>query len=229
MNAKRIVWFLGFCIFAQAAWGHDVWLVDKVDRLELLYGHETPEVYNPVKVIEFKGYDKDGKPVALVQVPLPESFALRKDPQAAVISVVFDNGYWVEGSSTNWMNVSKETAESLGRYHHPIKLHKSIYAWSPGFAKPVGLKFEIVPQTDPFQATGTLPVQVVFDGKPLPGAKVEYGMHGDKAPSVQTDGEGRVSVPLTGWGEQFIAVDYAPDNPGPEQTSYATSLRYTLK
>jgi len=229
MNAKRIGWLFGFLILTQAAWAHDVWLVDRGDRLELLYGHETPEVYNPVKVIEFKGYDKEGMPVALEQVPMPESFDMRKNPQAAMITVVFDNGYWVEGSSTNWMNVSKETARSLGQYHHPIKLHKSIYAWSPGFAKPIGLTFEIVPQADPFKASRTLPVQVLFDGKPLPGAKVEYGIHGDKAPSVQADAQGKASVPVTAQGEQFIAVDYAPAANVPEKTSYSTSLRYVMK
>jgi len=229
MNIKALVIFAGLISLTGSLWAHDVWLITRGDHLELQYGHETSEVYNPVKVTEYKGYNSEGTPVALERDPMPEAFALKKNPQAAMITVVFDNGYWVEGSSTNWMNVTKETAKSLGQYHHPIKLHKSIYAWNPGFAKPMGLKFEIVPQADPFKAAGTLPVQVLFDGKPLAGAKVEYGIHGDKAPSVQADKVGKASVPVTAKGEQFFAVDYSPAAAGPEKTSYATSLRYELK
>lgn len=231
MNIKKaLMLWIGFISLTSRLWAHNVWLIAKGDDLELQYGHETSEVYNPIKVTEFKGYDKSGAPIPLERDPMPEAFALKKNPQAAMITVVFDNGYWVEGSSSSeWKNVSKETAQTFPGYHHPIKLHESLYAWGTALTKPIGLKFEIVPLQNPFKATGTLPVQVLFDGKPLPGAKVEYGIHGDKAPSVQTDERGKAFVPITVRGEQFIAVDYAPAAAGPEKPSYATSLRYELK
>jgi nickel transport protein len=226
--------WMGTCLMLFSLAGvcraHDVWLVTKVDRLELLYGHETPEVYNPVKVTDYKGYDVDGKLLMLKTVPMPEAFGLAVDPRVAMITVVFDNGYWVAGSSAEWKNVSLETARTFPAFHHPVKLHKSLYAWSNRFSEPVGLALEIVPLRDPFKAKGVLPVRILFDGKPLPNAKVEFGIHGDKAPSLQADAQGEASVPVTSSGEQFIAVDFAPPTPaGADPVSYATSLRYELK
>ncbi len=93
---------------------------------------------------------------------------------------------------------------------------------------PLGLKFEIVPQADPFKADGTLPVQVLFDGKPLAGAKWSMASMVIKRPASKPT-DGKASVPVTAKGEQFIAVDYAPAAAGQENTSYSTSLRYELK
>lgn len=235
MTTQWIRWLFGVFILAQAAWAHDVWLVDKDNHLELLYGHEIPEVYNPAKVVEYKGYDMKGQPVALKTVPLPEVFAIIPNPKAVAITVVFDNGYWIAVSSTSeWQNVSLETAGRFPKYHNPVKFHKSLYAWSDRFARPLGLRFEIVPLTNPFvlKQGQVLPVQVLVDGKPFASADVEYGFHGDKALKVQADDQGRASVPILTSGEQFIAVDNKIPSASPaekQMTSLATSLRFELK
>ena len=210
---------------------HDVWLVKKGGRLELLYGHEIAEVYNPVKVREYKGYDKTGKEIPLELAKTEESFGIEENPKAAMIIVNFDNGYWIAESSAVWKNVSLEVAKEHSPYHHPLKYHKSLYDWSEVFAKPVGIKMEVLPLGNPFSLKpgDSIQVQVFFDGKPLPNAKVEYEAHSDKAPSVQSDAEGKAKVPVSAKNEQFIAVDYAPDVSSPEQVSYSASLRFELR
>jgi uncharacterized GH25 family protein len=232
MNKKTLWLLIGLISLTGGLWAHDVWLVPKGDYLELLYGHETPEVYNPVKVTQFQGYDQRGNLIPLEKKAMPQAFALKKNPRAAMITLTFDNGYWVAVSSSSpWLNVTEQTARTFPAYSNPVKFHKSIYVWGPALAKPAGMKFEIVPLQDPFKASNFLPVQVLFDGKPLTAAKVEYGLHGDTAPSVISDAEGKAMVPVTSHGEQFIAVDHSSPAPVPGQPrkSYTTSLRYEPK
>ena len=234
MNTKTIAVMLGLLCLSGPLWAHDVWLVTKGDHMELLYGHETPEPYDPAKIKEANAYDKSGTSVAIKRLKLDQAFGITPNPEAAMITVVFDNGFWVEASSTEWKNVGKDEAKKAANYSHPWKFHKALYAWSPRFTKPVGLKFEIVPLQNPYalKVGANLPVHVLFDGKPLPGADVEYGLHGDKAPKVKTDEQGMASVPITAGLEQFIAVDYklpSGQDREADHTSYATSLRYELK
>jgi nickel transport protein len=234
MKIKTIGVLLGLLCVTGALWAHDVWLVPKEGHLELLYGHETPEPYDPAKIKEANAYDKSGTSVAIKRLKLDQAFGITPNPEAAMVTVVFDNGFWVEASSTEWKNVGKDEAKKAANYSHPWKFHKSLYAWSPRFVEPFGLKFEIVPLQNPFtrKAGDILPIRVLFDGKPLPGADVEYGLHGDKAPKVKSDDKGLASVPITRGPEQFIAVDYklpAGEDKEADHISYATSLRYELK
>jgi hypothetical protein len=65
--------------------------------------------------------------------------------------------------------------------------------------KPVGLRIEIVPLADPFGSTGgTLPVQVLFEGRPLEGVFVYRLFQGEKeyVDGVRTDGEGKSALPI---------------------------------
>ena len=97
----------------------------------------------------------------------------------------------------------------------------------------MGLKFEIVPLDDPFKTPlgKKLPIQILFNGKPLANVKVSYGLHGDAAPSVLADKNGKAKISVTPVPEQFISVEY--NAPGMTAdgaaNSYSTSLRYELK
>jgi uncharacterized GH25 family protein len=66
----------------------------------------------------------------------------------------------------------------------------------PWVTRPVGLSLEIVPDVNPYAlgAGGRLPVRVVYQGKPLPGATVKLNdLHFDGRPvkSLVTDAAGR--------------------------------------
>jgi nickel transport protein len=211
----------------------DLWLISKSDHLELNYGYDVPELYNPAKVTDLKAWDVEGKPVLLQHGMATDLLTLVPNKQAALISVSFDDGYWVQSSSTEWKNVSLEVAHGFRACRHPLNFHKSFYAWSKSWTKPIGLKLEIVPLQDPFKTPlgKSLPVQVFFDGKPLPAAKVWFGVHGDKALTMTADKNGKIKIPVTPVPEQFVAASYEPHTLAADgsQVVYATSLRYELK
>jgi hypothetical protein len=65
--------------------------------------------------------------------------------------------------------------------------------------KPVGLKIEIVPLADPYGvAGGKLPVQVLFEGRPLDGVFVYRLFEGEEkyVDGLRTDGEGKTAVAI---------------------------------
>ncbi len=80
---------------------------------------------------------------------------------------------------------------------------------SDAFEKPLGLKIEFVPLADPaaLKPGATLPVMLLFDGKPLAGVQVEAAVsQNPKAKSAhkvvgRTDAQGRIDVRLTEAGK----------------------------
>lgn len=72
------------------------------------------------------------------------------------------------------------------------------------YQKPLGHRLEIVADADPFSLRpgGKFPVRLLFDGKPLAGARVVIGSTAtptatqSKLPGVRTDSEGRAELQL---------------------------------
>jgi len=77
--------------------------------------------------------------------------------------------------------------------------------------RPVGLDLEIVPEVSPYALPrpATLPVQMLYEGRPLAGALVKItDLAHDAAPVEQrrTDGEGRAAFAMPGAGNWMMDV-----------------------
>ncbi len=76
------------------------------------------------------------------------------------------------------------------------------------FSKPLGHRLEIVPEADPraLKPGDALPVRLLFDGRPLAGARLVVGSTGaatatqSKMPGIRTDAEGRANLRLANRG-----------------------------
>ena len=186
-------------------------------------------MYNPVKVREYKGYDKTGKEIPLELAKTEESFGIQRKPDSrndncefSITAIGFRKFFGMEERFFGGCQGAFSLSPSIEVPQIPLMIGRKF------FTKPVGMKMEVVPLRKSFffETGDNLQVQVFFDGKPLPNAKVEYEAHSDTAPSVQSDAEGKARVPVSAKNEQFIAVDYQlpADN-----VSYSASLRYELK
>lgn len=81
----------------------------------------------------------------------------------------------------------------------------------PHLTQPVGLSLEIVPERNPFDVRKgeTLPVRVLYEGRPLRGALVKMtNLDDDKTPVERhlTDGEGRASFRARAGGKWLLNV-----------------------
>lgn len=108
---------------------------------------------------------------------------------------------------------------------------------NPGFAKPLGHAFELVPETNPVTPMGPetpIKVQLLFKGKPLAGARVSFIPRGetltedfDKRYERQTDEKGRASfTPKEGNYYLVVAHREEPAESGKDykSTKYSATL-----
>ena len=105
-----------------------------------------------------------------------------------------------------------------------------------GFDRPLGLTLELVPEKDPrvTRPGGALPVQLLYEGKPLEGALV-VAMRQDRPEEKvrgRTDGKGRVSLKLAApgvWLVKAVHLVSAPPDTGADWESIWTSLTFEME
>jgi uncharacterized GH25 family protein len=93
----------------------------------------------------------------------------------------------------------------------------------------VGLPLEIVPERNPYTAQpgADLPVQVIFEGRPLAGALVKLTQleHGDAAHEIQrTDQAGRASFELPRSGTWLLNVVWTKPATTPAEVDFETTF-----
>lgn len=98
------------------------------------------------------------------------------------------------------------------------------------FHEPLGLRFEIVPESDPY-AGAPVTVRLLFDGRPLPGVRVTALRRGDGAHAahVRSDEEGRVTLPIAEEGAWLIKAVHmidAPEGSGADWESIWATLTF---
>lgn len=189
------------------AFAHDAWVEARDGAYVVLYGHgDKVETYAPEKVLALTATDAGGAALSVSLDAAASPRRARVDGQAALLAVHFDNGYWTkttEGSK----NLPKNAVPGALSATHSVKFGKTLLAWSAAATRPQGARLEIVPlaATAP-RAGGTLPVRVLWEGKPLAGAKIARAGHGKEAP-VAADADGRAEVPVLA-GRQMIVVNH---------------------
>ncbi|RXK08082.1 DUF4198 domain-containing protein [Halarcobacter bivalviorum] len=126
----------------------------------------------------------------------------------AMISLVFDAGYWVKGEN-GYENI--EPSKYKGIVYNTlksIKYGKRFFEWNESFLKPSGLPLEVIPLINPLtiKAGENLPVLVVKDGKALEGAGFETSDYEDL--NIKTNKFGIANIPVKSKGLQIIAAQY---------------------
>jgi uncharacterized GH25 family protein len=122
----------------------------------------------------------------------------------------------------------KTTKEKYARYAK-IALRNGAGA-AAHLTRPAGLRAEFVPSTDPTMVSvgGTLTVQLLAEGKPVPNAAVS-AVNGEKAARQQTDAQGRATFAIDRDGAWLIKTVHMVRVPQPaeaEWESYWVTLAF---
>lgn len=214
------------------AFAHDAWVEKRDGEFVVLYGHgEMHDPYDPARVKEVKGFDIKGNAVPVEIIKKKDGASLSPKGEVAMITLVFDNGYWVK-TTDGWKNISKREAKEYIESIHSIKYGKTYLAWSDAFAKPVGMRLEIIPLTDPLSAKvgyKNFQIKVLYEGKPLEGAKIGTGGHTiDKT----TDKDGIATIGIFRKGINVISARHRvplKDNPDADMISLGTVITFEVK
>lgn len=219
---------LAAALLADPAIAHDIVLVPAgAGALTVRYGH--PHDWQPVdgeKLLELQVLSANQAPAdrhrQLARRGLDMQLPKGSVPSPALVAARYDNGFWVQGAAgadgkAEWRNTSRFMQPAAASVMLSVKFAKALSgsaADADAYQRTVGHLLELVPQKNPLALDpgATLPVLVLFDGKPLPDAAIENSnlvdpIPEDKIVRYRTDAQGIAQVRLRPKGVNTLAVD----------------------
>lgn len=226
---KRIVRIaLGALVLAgaPAAQAHEAWLEPApAGGFVVQYGHGAKKApADPARVRELNAFDAAGRTLAVTRRAEAEGLHIGVAGVPALLTVFLDNGFWSRSTpDTPSRNLPMNENPGATSGTHALKTGKTVLAWGPAVTQPRGLRLEIVPLSASAPAAGgTLAVQVLWEGRPLAGARLAGEGH-EKGREIVADATGRADVPVSpGW--QMVVVGHELPTPGDPR---ADKLRYS--
>lgn len=230
LQAGAVLTFLAPAI----AGAHGIWIAERHGTQAVVYGHgASDEAYDPQKLKTVTAKNGEGKDVA-VEIKRQEDHALLSVPKdAVVVSGTFDNGFWAEGPDGKWVNKPKSEVPGAKQSSQSQKFAVAILDHLRKKPEAQGLPFEIVPLMDPtiLEAGNELPVQVLFDGKPVEGEVTADYVNDSHAAPVKTDAEGIARINIRNAGLNVVGAGYSrplSDSKEADKLSYFTTLTFNL-
>lgn len=223
---------LAISIGSNPANSHGIWIAEHAGKSAIVYGHgAASDGYNTDKLKTFAGYDVAGAPLEITAIDLDDHVAFAKDSKIALVTAVLDNGHWTKDISGKWHNLPRnevKDAESAGHY---LKYTKAIFHEDANTLKPVGQPLEIIMLTNPLtlKAGDKLPVQVLMNGEPAPGAKLIAEYTTDSENSVKTDENGEAIITIRNNGLNVIAAtldETLTDNPKADKIGHFATFSF---
>lgn len=195
---------------------HTVWLEPRAgapgEYLVTFGGHADRRLdYAPEKVRSVIAYAASGSPLP---VRLGEhvrgsarAVTVAVDGQPVMIAVHFDNGIHARRSTGPSVEKPMDAVPGATKATRAVKYHKTIVAWTPSVARPLGQAFEVVPMSaEPPRAGVPLRARVLLDGRPASGVRVG---HGDAPPAgAKASGDDGIVeyVPTPGFNRLWAGV-----------------------
>ena len=197
-------------LLAGAAQAHNVWLEPDASGGYLIQfgGHAGQlEAFAPEKLQGVRAFDRRGRSVDARVEQAPPGLRVLPAPEAAMIAVELDNGFFSGSSSAGgaMRNVRMDQNPGATRGVHARKFHKTVIVWNALTQRDIGQAFEVTPQQGRAPHAGDwLELKVQLQGKPLAGARVSLGENG---PAVLTDARGLAKI-QTARGTNHVQVIY---------------------
>jgi nickel transport protein len=232
--AAGVIAAMGATTVSQA---HSIWFAQRSNQLAIIYGVGADDldiVKRLPKIKSVTAYDEDGKEVATQAAPNGPLVTVNIDNQPAIIAATMDNGVWSKTPDGKWHNKGKDEVPNFVVSEHTFKY--AVHLRRLDVVPPVipHHKLQIVPVGKQLpEAMGTpVTVRVLFDGKPVAGAKVlpDTVTDPDAAP-LKTGPDGLVTVKLRNQGlNVLLAVfDSPPANPAKTiKDEHSATLSFVL-
>ncbi len=207
---------------APAAFGHGAWFAQRANQLGLIFGvgaDDLDMVKRLPKVTETRGWDADQKEVpARLDVAGP-LVVVNVDSKPVVVAVKFDYGLWAKTKDGKWHNKGYDEVPDAVISEHNFKYAVHIRGELNGPLGPLeGQKLQILPlvKSLPEKAGRPLKLKVIFEGKPVKGARIitDYVNDPDMKP-LRTAADGTVTIKVRNQGLNVITAihDSKPFDP----------------
>lgn len=187
---------------------HDAWVDPGPKGYAVVFGHENEHTdFDPAKVKAITALDAQGRPLPVQQQPADKAVRVSAQGQPALWVLHFDNGFWSRApGSAESKNLPRNEVPGATSGSHAVKFGKTVVAWSPVVGRPQNHRLEIVPLATTQPAAGqSLPVQVLWEGRPLAGARLVRAGAPKGTPPIEADTDGKAQVPVVA-GLQMLSV-----------------------
>ncbi|MBI2306273.1 MAG: DUF4198 domain-containing protein [Rhodocyclales bacterium] len=223
---------------AAPGWAHGIWFAQRSGRLALIYGEgaEDVDVFKRLhKITAVGGADAAGRPVAVRLKAVDPMLFVDAEQAPAVVTATMDNGFWSRQPSGQWVAKPRDEvpgATAAGRYlkyaTHLAVLPDTEVGPAPGQA------FQIVPVGAGFprQKGQPLTVRVLYDGKPLAGARVWPDAVTDPdAVPLSTGADGTATLAVRNQGLNVVKAEHVSGSDDParsDKTEHVATLSFML-
>lgn len=181
---------------------HDAWIeVLGSPSHAIIYGDKVAEPYRNEKIRSVKAYDIHRRQLKTEVDRRTESAQVRVKGEAALLTLFFDNGYWLKVAD-DYKELKRGEKSPKADTMQTVKLSKTILQWPSWVFEPLGLAMEIVPEKIGPEDRATF--RILYHGKPLANAGLEN--QGYPLPG-KTDADGRITIPIKP-GLQRLSSEY---------------------
>jgi uncharacterized GH25 family protein len=225
-------------VAAGQAQAHGIWFAQRADRLALVYGEGNEDldaVKRLPKITSVSGI-ADGKPVPVQLQPEGRLAFVSTNAKPQVVTATMDNGLWSKDAAGKWHGKGFDEvrdAVSSGRYFK----YTTHLATPPeaGMNAVPGLALQILPVGPrfPHNKDEPLTVRVLFEGKPLAGARVWHDMVGDPdGTPLVADALGVVTLKVRNQGLNVLKTEHEGPSTEPgkaRMTHHLATLSFSLE
>lgn len=207
---------------AAAAQAHGIWFAQRSNHLALIYGVGADDldiIKRIPKVKSVTAYDEDGKEVQTKLTANGPLATVDLDNQPAIVAAVLDNGLWSKTADGKWHNKGKDEVPDAKVSEHTWKYAVHLRRELNAVPALSGQTLQIVPVKAPLPVKmgQAIKVRVLYQGKPVAGARILSDMVNDPDQKpLKTAKDGTVTVKLRNQGLNVLAAIYdaPPAEPG---------------
>ncbi|MRV71715.1 DUF4198 domain-containing protein [Duganella sp. FT92W] len=207
------------------AQAHGIWFAQRATQLALVYGVGADDL-DALKrwplVTHMAGYDAAGKAVSATLEPEGKLLVVDLQSQPAIVTAVLDNGTWSRTPDGKW--------HKKGRNEVPdSQMSEKTFKYAVHLRAPLAAPLQPLPEQTlqvlpveaklPEQLGQAIKLRVLYQGKPVAGAKVlqDYVNDPDATP-VLSGADGTVTLKVRNQGLNVIVAMY--EVPSEESAKY---------
>lgn len=220
------------------AHAHGIWFAKRATQLAVLYGigaDDLDSVKRQSMFTHVAGYDEDGDAVPTkLRVGGPLLLVDSESPASVVTAVLF-NGIWSRKPDGEWVKKGRDEVPTATISE---KNYKYAVAIVGPMSKPLGplpeQRLQVLPVGEiPKMLDKPLKLRVLFEGKPVAGAKVlrDFLNDPDAKPLVSAK-DGTVTIKVRNQGLNVVAATFISPSDEPtkaDRMEHLATLAFTLE
>ncbi|MBS3754105.1 MAG: DUF4198 domain-containing protein [Desulfobacterales bacterium] len=226
---KILILMLPVLLSAMPAFGHHLWVSADNGNYTVNRGiiSERTDTYDPACVQAIKAWNKDGKPLSVHRINKDQQVQFKTQAPAALIRVVSEWGNRVNTTRGKKL-MDRKQAEKAGltviSAFFSTQFAKTLLIPSEQNLKPLGMKFEILPQQSPLSTEPGQPIsfKVLFEGKPLENTAVYT--QADRA--IRTDANGTARIAFAEKGVHLLYAKHQVPDQSNRQLDYQKFMTF---